>query len=101
MRKIVIAFALLLTHPAFSQIKDLHFKGLSVENGLPENFATCVLQDKRGYIWFGTQNGLVRYDGYKVKVYNLNTPEKKDRSFRLVRFIIEDKKGAIWVGYSL
>ncbi|MGI8634134.1 MAG: ligand-binding sensor domain-containing protein [Segetibacter sp.] len=98
MRKIVIAFALLLTHPAFSQIKDLHFKRLSVEDGLPENYATCVLQDKRGYIWFGTQNGLVRYDGYKVKVYNLNTPDKKDRSYRSIRSIIEDKQGAIWVG---
>lgn len=97
MRKIVVVVALLLTHPVFSQIKDLHFKRLSVENGLPENFATCVLQDKKGYIWFGTQNGLVRYDGYKVKVYNLNTPDKKDRSYRSIRSIIEDKKGAIWV----
>jgi ligand-binding sensor domain-containing protein/signal transduction histidine kinase len=100
MKNIFIAFLMLLVTPAFSQTKDLHFKKLSVENGLPENYATSVLQDRKGFIWFCTQNGLVRYDGYKVKVYNLETPDKKERSYRSVWFIIEDKNGAIWVASS-
>src|SRR5688572_1000220 len=98
MRKLFYLSFCFLSMPVFGQLRKLSFDRLSVENGLPENFATCTLQDKQGYIWFGTQNGLVRYDGYKVKVYNLETADNKDRSFRSVWSIMEDKNGVIWVG---
>ncbi|WP_223808740.1 two-component regulator propeller domain-containing protein [Rufibacter hautae] len=65
---------------------------------MPENWAVCSLQDKHGYLWFGTQNGLVRYDGYKVKVYNLETADKKEQNYRAIRAIREDSAGIIWVG---
>ncbi|MEJ7674888.1 MAG: two-component regulator propeller domain-containing protein [Chitinophagaceae bacterium] len=43
-------------------------------------------------------NGLVRYDGYQVKVYNLQTADKKEREYRSIPSLFEDSKGNIWVG---
>jgi ligand-binding sensor domain-containing protein len=45
------------------------FEHLTIADGLPENSVLCILQDHLGYMWFGTQNGLVKYDGYDMKVY--------------------------------
>src|SRR6478672_1658966 len=86
MKKLFFLLAVFTSLSAMAQLRELRFAQLSVENGLPENFAICSLQDHFGYIWIGTQNGLVRYDGYQVKVYKLET---------------EDKKGNIWVGTFL
>ncbi|QNF34451.1 hypothetical protein HUW51_17600 [Adhaeribacter swui] len=98
MKKLYGLLILLISFPGLSQIRELNFTRLSVENGLPENFITCSLQDKLGYMWFGTQNGLVRYDGYNLKVYNLETADKKDRTFRSVWYIFEDSKDNLWIG---
>ncbi|RDC63453.1 ligand-binding sensor domain-containing protein [Adhaeribacter pallidiroseus] len=65
---------------------------------MPANIATCFLQDKLGYMWFGTQNGLVCYDGYNLKVYNLETTDKKERANRVITTIFEDSKGILWIG---
>lgn len=54
---------------AHGQYKRLFFNTLTVALGLPEPFIVSSLQDKLGYMWFGTRNGLVRYDGYEFKRY--------------------------------
>ena len=77
--------------------KELHFNHLFVEDGLPEGRILALLQDKEGYIWAGTQNGLVRYDGYKAKVYKFGLDGNC-----MIRSIFEDRNGELWVGtYSL
>ncbi len=72
--KKVLALLLILHHiltcvAQSTQPNELHFNRLSIKNGLPEDVITSSLQDKEGYIWIGTQAGLVRYDGYTTKVY--------------------------------
>ena len=52
-----------------SQPGELHFNHLFVKDGMPEGRAASIVQDKEGYMWIGTQKGLVRYDGYNTKVY--------------------------------
>ncbi len=47
-----------------------HFNLLAIKDGMPEGTVREMLQDKQGYMWIATQNGLVRYDGYKPKVYD-------------------------------
>lgn len=66
------------------------------EEGLPQNSVLCLVQDKTGYIWFGTQSGLVRFDGVAFRVYNRwNTPHlNSDR----VMALYEDSSGSLWVG---
>src|SRR6185369_7658518 len=98
MKKFCFYFAIIFSLSSKAQLRQLRFDHLSVENGLPENYAVCSLQDHLGYIWIGTQNGLVRYDGYEAKVYRLETEDKRDRTFCVLRSLFEDKKGNIWAG---
>lgn len=82
----------------FSQIRQLRFDRLSLEDGLPANGINCLLQDKDGYIWFGTINGLVRYDGYNLTIYRLATADKKELANCVISAVYEDSKGNIWAG---
>ena len=83
---------------ALSHISQLKFEHLNANDGLSYNKVQCILQDKQGYIWFGTVSGLNRYDGYAFKVF-ANIPE--DSSTIAADDIIslyQDKDGLIWIG---
>ncbi len=74
---------------------ELHLNYLTVKDGLPEGSAFAILQDKEGYTWMATQDGLVRYDGYKPKTYILG----QDIPYRkVVSTLYEDKSGTLWAG---
>src|SRR5438045_1218536 len=78
-----------------TQLSDLHFNRLSIKNGLPSDIITACLQDKEGYIWIGTQAGLVRYDGYTTRVYHFGLEDP----IRLnISSIYEDRSGELWAG---
>jgi ligand-binding sensor domain-containing protein/AraC-like DNA-binding protein len=68
----------------------------TIEDGLPQNSVLCVIQTRQGYIWFGTQSGLVRFDGMSFRIFNRWNSEglKNDR----VLSLCEDTGGALWVG---
>ncbi|MEX0720930.1 MAG: two-component regulator propeller domain-containing protein [Balneolaceae bacterium] len=69
---------------------------LTTEEGLPANGVNNIIQDSKGYIWAATYNGLVRYDGRKIKVFNsANVPQLYSNRFLDV---MEDSKGRIWAG---
>src|SRR3954471_13430036 len=72
----------------------VHFNSLGIKDGMPEGQVNDLLQDKEGYIWIGTQKGLVRYDGYNPKVYDFGI---KDPYTIFVSKIFEDSKGRLWV----
>jgi len=74
------------------------FEHLTVEDGLPENSVRCILQDHLGYMWFGTQNGLVKYDGYNMTVYQPEPDDSLSISWTQIMTIYEDKSGTLWVG---
>jgi signal transduction histidine kinase/ligand-binding sensor domain-containing protein len=97
MKKICFLLFTLLTFKAFAQSSSLYFEHLGVAEGLPEAFVEAMLQDKFGYMWLGTQDGLVRYDGYQVKVYKLGEHEKNTPQDFAVTDIFEDKQGTLWV----
>ena len=61
----------------YAQEEAMHFSHLSRENGLPSNRTRCVMQDFQGYIWIGTDNGLVRFDGRNTTVFR---PDRNDTS---------------------
>ncbi|WP_207632584.1 two-component regulator propeller domain-containing protein [Foetidibacter luteolus] len=68
---------------------------MGVKEGLPEGTVNCLLQDRHGYVWIGTQNGLVRFDGYQTKIYGLTTG---DGNLSNIITIYEDRKGTLWIG---
>ena len=59
-----------------------------------------ILQDSRGFMWFGTEDGLNRYDGYTFKIYKPDPDEPNSLSDRWIR-LVEDKDGYLWIGTRL
>ena len=81
-----------------AQPKDLHFEYITIKEGLPNNTVYCLLQDHHGLMWFGTQDGLVRYDGYECRVTKANVKENSGFEGKSVQCLMEDKRGNLWVG---
>ncbi|WP_159470018.1 two-component regulator propeller domain-containing protein [Dyadobacter sp. 3J3] len=95
-----ICFAALLqliTLIVFAQNKPIHFKKLSRDNGLSSNNINCIFQDKKGFIWLGTRNGLNRYDGTNVISYKNSESDSSSLSNNYVTGVVEDKSGTIWL----
>ena len=98
-RKILTTLAVLVSQVlnAGAQQKML-YEHLSVKEGLSQGSVTCILQDRLGFMWFGTQDGLNRYDGYMVKVYRHDPANPASLSENFITSIIEDRTGTLWVG---
>lgn len=71
-----------------------HFRNYSTEHGLPSPEVYCAFQDSRGYMWFGTDNGAARFDGYAFRTYDA----QDGLTSNVVFDIYEDAKGRIWFG---
>jgi signal transduction histidine kinase/ligand-binding sensor domain-containing protein len=85
-------------HTSFSWSAHLGFEHIAVEQGLSQSTIYSILQDSRGYLWFGTWDGLNKYDGRTFKVYR-NDPEDPDSlSDNIVWTLYEDSSGTLWVG---
>jgi signal transduction histidine kinase/ligand-binding sensor domain-containing protein len=76
--------------------EGIQFEHISVEQGLSEGSVYCIFQDSRGFLWFCTQDGLDRYDGYDFKVYR-SEPERNSISFPYVRSVCESPTGVLWI----
>jgi len=83
---------------AFSQKQQIRFTHLSTEQGLSQSNVTCILQDTRGFMWFGTRDGLNKYDGYGFTVYKNKAADPGSLSNNFITSIIEDKRGGLWAG---
>lgn len=81
----------------FTQNYQLNFRKLTVDNGLSQNTVQAIIQDKKGFMWFGTQDGLNRYDGYEFRVFRNNTSDNNSLSNNYVWDIFEDSGGTIWI----
>ncbi len=78
--------------------KNLKFERISIEKGLSQITVQAIMQDSRGFIWFGTEDGLNRYDGYNFTVFKNIANDSTSISDNFIWSIIEDKKGNIWIG---
>ena len=83
------------THAASSAPR---FGRLSVEAGLSQQTVLVILQDSKGFLWFGTQDGLNRYDGYTFKVFRHDPLQPGSISDNWIQTLYEDAKGQLWVG---
>ena len=98
-----ISFLLVLflniTH-SFSQQRTLSFNLLSAKDGLSQNGVMAIHKDSEGYMWFGTRDGLNRYDGYRFKIYRHDDITTSSISNNFINTITEDKNGILWIGTS-
>jgi signal transduction histidine kinase/CheY-like chemotaxis protein/ligand-binding sensor domain-containing protein len=85
---------------AFSQQQQIRFEHIGISEGLSQSNVLCILQDSRGFMWFGTQDGLNTYDGYQFTVYKNNASDTNSLGHNYIRCIIEDPTGNIWIGTS-
>ena len=92
----LIHFSLLIC--LFTKEHEIRFNRLSVSDGLSQNSAYCILQDKKGFIWFGTQDGLDRYDGYKITIYKNSHDDPDTISNNYITSMCEDQSGSLWIG---
>jgi signal transduction histidine kinase/ligand-binding sensor domain-containing protein/DNA-binding response OmpR family regulator len=68
-----------------------------MENGLPQNMIDCILQDSKGFMWFGTWSGLCRFDGYTFKVFKEQDTGYSTISNNYIYALSEDHNGNIWI----
>ncbi|HYJ64231.1 MAG TPA: two-component regulator propeller domain-containing protein, partial [Parafilimonas sp.] len=83
---------------AFCQKRQLEFDHFNTNEGLSQSNVLCILQDSRGFMWFGTREGLNMYDGYKFTVYKNDLKNKNSISGNFISSIIESRNGNIWIG---
>ena len=94
---IYILICIFCGHSAL-RAQDYYFKHYHVENGLSNNSVNCSMQDKKGFLWFGTINGLNRFDGYRFRIYRRDHDDSASIGSNFIRCLYEDKKGFLWVG---
>ncbi|MBV7529145.1 hybrid sensor histidine kinase/response regulator transcription factor [Chitinophaga sp. sic0106] len=84
--------------PSFAQENRVNFTRLGIAQGLPQSTVHCILQDSKGFIWIGTENGLCRYSDDEIKIFRYSKSNKSAISSNFVYALAEDDKGNILVG---
>jgi len=77
---------------------SISFQHIGTEQGLPQSTVNTIFQDSRGYMWFGTYDGLSRYDGYQFVDFKNDPSDEYSLSNNIVVSIVEDHLGYLWVG---
>lgn len=93
-----VAVALTFFPVSKAQNYNLRFNRITTADGISQNYVVCAYQDSKGFMWFGTQDGLNRYDGYNFKVYKHIPNDKTSLSENWIWNIYEDSKGYLWIG---
>ncbi len=96
-RKLALGAALLFSEFAAPKAWA-QFTHLTVEQGLVHSNITCVVQDKRGFMWLGSGDGLTRYDGYQFKAYKHAPGNPNSLLHNEITALFHDRAGKLWIG---
>ena len=97
---VFISFFLVLfsgTIELCAQKKNLTFNTFNIEQGLSQNSVSAIVQDENGYIWVGAENGLNRFDGYKITNYFHDNESRTSISSSEINDIVVDKSNRLWI----
>ena len=95
---VFILLSILITiKPSAEVLNNIGFENISIDDGLSNEHVTSIFQDSKGYIWIGTEDGLNRYDGERIKIYNCSFNNKNTLSSTYINDIKEDHYGNIWI----
>lgn len=84
--------------PQLSAGQHLRFEHISSKQGLSQNTVFCILQDNQGFMWFCTEDGLNKYDGYGFTIFRHDPEDPNSLSDSRILSIFQDRSGALWVG---
>ena len=82
----------------FGQVNHGYFEVLASDDGLSENHVNCIYQDATGFMWFGTFDGLNRYDGYNLEAFKPDPNDANTISGILIYALTGDRRGNLWIG---
>lgn len=81
--------------------QEIKFRYFKTEDGLASNTVNCVFQDSRGYMWFGTGDGLTRYDSSEFTTYRSDSNDPESIGSNTIYSLYEDKEGTLWIGTDI
>ena len=97
-RPIFMVFIILfIFHSLLFSKDELIFDHLTVDDGLSQSSVTCIFQDSKGFMWFGTQDGLNRYDGYNFKIFKNNPSDSMSLTNNFIFSIFEDQSEILYI----
>lgn len=98
----VLGFVLLLQPLQMrAALQNIEFSSLNNRDGLSNSQVNAILKDKTGYVWFGTQSGLNRFDGFRMKTFLYSATNQTSLANNYVDELQEDNEGKIWVHTSV
>ena len=80
------------------RFENIRFKHLTIDDGLSQSTVFCILQDKKGFLWFGTEDGINKYDGKKIIQINPEPGNPNSLIYNYIGAIYEDSDGFLWIG---
>lgn len=98
MRLVISTLTLLHALLAFASGPSASFERYTINEGISQNSVNTITQDHYGYLWFGTEDGLNRFDGYRFKVYRFDAEDPGSISDNYVNVVFQDSRGRLWVG---
>lgn len=94
----LLYFSLIIV-TSIAKAQPYYFRHYQVENGLSNNTVYCSVQDNKGFLWFGTKDGINRFDGINFKIFHIhNDNAEKLIGANYINCLFNDKQGGLWVG---
>ena len=82
----------------YAERPEIEFRHLKVRDGLSQSWVKSICQDRYGFMWFGTNDGLNKYDGYNFTIYRHDPEDENSLTDNIIESIYEDKNGNLWIG---
>jgi ligand-binding sensor domain-containing protein/serine phosphatase RsbU (regulator of sigma subunit) len=97
-QKLLITFSFISFLAGYAQQAEIKFQQILSKHGLSQSSVYAIIKDSKGFMWFGTQDGLNKYNGYQMEVYKHIPDDSTSLSDNYIQSLIEDNSGNIWVG---
>ena len=100
-RYYTLLLSMLISFSVLAQQKRIKFSTISLQEGLSQSSVSSIVQDKTGFMWFATLDGLNQYDGYSIKIYGGNTGDPGELTDNVINalFVADDESGGdLWIG---
>lgn len=94
----ILAVVMLTATPSACRSGEIRFEQLSIEEGLSQSIVLCITQDQDGFMWFGTEDGLNKYDGYEFSVVRHDPENANSLAVNLVTSLCAGRDGYLWIG---